>query len=269
MALPVIGYRSMLRESATVITDPGTASGYDINDIADLKSYSGWVSDTTVKPINIDIDTNATAQADYIAIVNSNLATLGATVQVLSGTSSPGATERLAATAVATDNVWYQGFTEATAERYWRIAITVAGASFASAPSAFEIFLGMKTELPEYLAPSFDPYLRDVEMQGSRSAGGHFLGGLTRGQTHRGTLAFGEAGIAKAYYTSDLNTFLHDHAFHRKPFVFVLDTDDADFDTAYYLRLTDNARTPRQAVGNSWLRMTADLEVEEAYVEPA
>lgn len=270
MAKPVIGYLSMLNLSTTTVTDPGTATGYDIDDIYDLKAYSLWKSSTTVRPIYIDIDTGAGgATADYIAIINSNLATLGATVQVLSGAASPGASERLAATAVATDDVWYQGFTVAAAQRYWRVAITVAGASFASAPIIGDMFLGMKTTLPEYLAPSFDLYFKQVEISGSRSQAGHYLGGVIRGQTHRAVIEFGQAGAARASFTSDLNAFIDNHALLRKPFVFILDTDDSDFDTARYVRVRDDANIERLAVGGSWGRLAFSLPVEEAFVETA
>lgn len=270
MAKPVIGYLSMLRLTTTTITPPGTATGYSINDIADLKSYKGWLSSTAVVPIQIDIDTGAGgATADYIAIVNSNLSTLACTVRVLSGAASPAATERLAATSVTDNNVWYQGFTVAAAQRYWRITITAAGSPVASAPWVGEIFLGMKSSLPEYLAPTIDPFFRNVEVAGSRSEGGHYLGAILRGQTHRGRLEFGEAGAARAAFTSDLNAFLNNHAFQRKPFVFVLDTDDADFAVARYLKMTDDGGAGRFAVGGSWGRLTFGLDVEEAMMETA
>lgn len=273
MATPLIAYLSMLRESTASISDPGTESGFDIDDIHNLKSYAGWKSDTTVKPINIDIDMGSDSEtADYIAIVNSNLSTISATVQVLSSnqaTGAPGATEQLAATAVTDDNVWYQPFTVGDTHRYFRIAITTGAGAFSAAPATGEIFLGMKTSLNSFLTPDFPPFFKGVEAIGTRSEGGHYLGAILRGQTHRATISFGEAGAARADFTSDLNAFLDDHALLRKPFVFIVDPDDSDFDTARYIRMADGADAARLAVAGKWARLRFDLEVVEAMMEAA
>lgn len=269
MAKPLIAWKSMLRESATTITDPGTASGYSISDIKDLRSFKIWKSNSTTKPKNIDIDAGAGgATADYIALVNHNLFTLGATVEVFSGTSSPAGTQRLAPTALTENGVSYIGFAAPAAVRYWRIQITVAGASFASAPYIGECFLGLKTEV-DYMAPSLDPFLTHVEVAGARSKGGHFLGATTRGKAHRGVLTVGAAGTVRSAFTSDLNSFIDTHANLRKPFVFVLDSADADFKAGKYLRMSDDGKVERMAVGGSWARMTFSFPVEEAYMEPA
>lgn len=269
MALPVIAYKSMLRETTTTITDPGTASGYAIGDIKDLRSFKIWKSSTTVKPINIDIDVGAgNATADYIALVNHNLFTLGATVEVLSGAASPAATQRLAPWTVTEDTVSYKGFTVAAAQRYWRIQITTAAASFATAPFIGECFLGMKTALPEYLRADFDPFFDGIEIAGSRSEGGHYLGGTTRGHTHRGTIGFGAAGGVRTAFTSDLNAFI-DYANLRKPFFFVVDTADTDFDSPRFLKMGDTARIERIPVGGTTTRFSFEVPVEEAYMEPA
>lgn len=268
MAKPLLGYLSMLRLSTSTVTDPGSATGYPITNLYDMKSYTVWTSNTTVKPINIDIDTGAGgANADYIALVNSNLTTLGATIKVMGDGASPATTERLAATACPSDDVVYLPFTAPGAVRYWRIQITVAGASFASAPSIGDLYMGMKTELPEYLPPSVDPFFSGVEVAGSRSEGGHALGAVTRGHSHRGVIRSGAAGAARAAWTSDLIAF-RAHAEKRQPFFFVVDTGDTDFDSPYFIRMTDDGRFGVAAVGGSYSRFAYDIPVTEAYMEP-
>lgn len=272
MAFPIIAYDSMLRLTTTTVTDPGTETGFSITALYDLKAYQFWKSNQTAAAINIDIDTGAGGKnGDYIALVNHNLFTLGATVRVLADTVSPAAVQVMAATALPEDTVSLLTFTAPGAKRYWRITINHAALPFASKPYAAEIFLGMKTTLPEYLAPSFDPFFKGVEVSGNRSEGGHFLAATTRGQSHRGTLNFGgDAGIVRSFFTSDLNAFLDTHALLRRPFIFTVDTADTDFDSARYVKMPDDADAPRLAVGGSHSgRLTFSLPVEEAFMETA
>lgn len=276
MAFPIIAYLSMLRLSTSIVTASSTASGYTIADIYDMRGFKIWKAGTTVKPITIDIDSGVgtEANADYIALVNHNLQTIGAaTVKVMADTFFPPTTQRMAATAITTPSnasVAYLAFTAPGALRYWRIELTTALGAFLLAPYIGEIFMGMKTTLPEYLSASFDPFFSQVEVAGQRSEGGHFLGATARGKTHRGTLTFGgDAGIVRSFYTSDINAFLDNHAFLRKPFFFIVDTADTDFSVPRYIRMTDDGGASRLAVGGAWSRLALGLDVEGAYMEPA
>ena len=273
MGFPVIAYKSFLRETTTVITDPGTETGFAIASIKDMKSYTLWKSNQTAAAINIDSDCGAstTQNGDYIALVNHNLFTLGATVRVLADTVSPAATQVLAATTPTEDTVTYLPFTAPTAKRYWRITINHSALPFAAKPYIGEIFLGMRTTCTEFATPVFDPYFRDVEVMGDRSEGGHFLAASLRGQIHRGTLELGgPAGVTRAFHDSDLTPFKQNHADPRYPFVFVLDPDDSAFKTPRYVKLPDSARIERKAVGGGWSgRLTFMMPLEEAMMEAA
>lgn len=272
MAFPVIGFKSVYRVAAASIVDPGTETGFDVNNIADLKSYTLWKSSVVTSPINIDVDVGAAVQATYICIVNSNLSTLGATITVQSDTTAGFSTPTtlLSAVAVDTDNVWFKGFAVQTAEQFWRVVITDPSPPFASAPFAGVIEVGLSMAFPEYLNPEFDPFFKGVEAVSDESEGGHYLGALLRGQTHKGTLSFaGDAGIARAFYSSDLNAFLDDHAYKRLPFSFILNTGDADFNTARWLKMPQGDNPRRTAVSGTFFRFRLELPVEEAFKEPA
>jgi len=129
--------------------------------------------------------------------------------------------------------------------------------------------VGLKTELPQYMTPEFDPFFRQVEATGERSEGGHYLGTLLRGKTHRGEITFGDAGVPRAFWDSDLTPFLDNHFMKRLPFIWVLDSADSEFDTPFYLKMPDDQRVGRKAVGGSWQNLAPNLPVEEAYQEPA
>jgi hypothetical protein len=272
MAKPLICYKSILPDATVSLTGTGTASGYALANIQDYKSYTLWKSDQVAAVVNIDIDLGVgnTADADYIAIVNHNLNTLAASVKVMGDAGTPASVERLAAVVPGEDGVTVKTWTAPGAFRYWRVQITDSVAlPFDAAPFAAVILLGLKTELPEYLAPGFAPFNRGVELSGTRSRGGHFLAGITRGLTHRDTISLGAAGAARADWTSDLTPFLNNHALLGKPFCFTLDTADGDFDDARYLKVPDDSDPRALAVGDAWVRLRFDLPVEEAFMEPA
>jgi hypothetical protein len=270
MAKPVIVYKSMLRSAGVVLTDPGSAFGFPIANLADYRSFSLWKSSGTSSPINIDIDlAGGSEAADCIMLVNHNLKTNGANVKILADTTFPPTTERLAAFSPTEDTVTYKEFTLTSALRYWRVVLTDPAPPFAAAPFIGELFVGARLSLPQYLAPSFDPFFKQVEVQGVRGRGKHYLGASLRGQTHRGEITFGEAGLPRSFFTSDLNAFIDNHAFLRRPFGFVVDVADSDFASARYVKLADDADIGRHAVGGSWQNLTFVLPVEEAYSEPA
>jgi len=260
----------MAELSTSSITDPGTASGFDVNNLTDHRAFSLWKSDATTSPINIDIDTATSADADYIALVNHNLNTNGATVTVLADTFTPPTTVRQAAFSPGEDTVTFKGFTAPGALRYWRVVLTDPSPPFAAAPFIGVLKLGLRTTLTEFLNPEVDPFFKQVVVRGERSEGGNYLGTILGGQQHRAELAFGgPAGMARSFLTSDLNAFLDDHAYKRRPFVWVLDTADSDFNVARWIKVTDGGEINRTPVGGMWSRMALRLPVEEALSESA
>jgi hypothetical protein len=80
-------------------------------------------------------------------------------------------------------------------------------------------------------------------------------------------ITFGRSGAVRAAYTSDLNAMV-DHMQKKLPFGFIVDTADSDFSVARYLKVPDDARIERRAVGGSWGRLILTLPVEEAFMEP-
>ena len=269
-ALPLIHYLSMLRLSGSTVTASSTASGFSAAHLYDLKAYTLWKSDVLTSPITIDIDCGAgnAEDADALTLVNTNLATLGATVEILADTFTPPTTVRQAAFTPSSDHVVLKTFTAPGAFRYWRLSIAHASPPFAAAPFVGQALLGLKTSIPERLTAQFDPFTDDVAAVSVRSAGGHYLGSLLQGHAHRDSLSFGEGGIARSHFTSDLNALI-EYMKLRKPFAFVLDTSDSDFATARWLRIPDDGRITRRAVGGSWGRLQPTIPFEEAYMEPA
>ncbi len=274
VGLPVVCYQSMLREVASTVSSFNLpTAGRTVASLHDLKAYTSWQAGTLTPVAHIDIDAGAgKASADYCALIDHNVTKQNKTdsVPVLRADDVfPPTTLRYTFTGTLTDpgQVDIRFFSNLGPFRYWRLDFQGgAGPDWSRLPFIGEFWLGLRTTLPGYLTAAFDPFFSSVEVKGSSSVGGHYLAGLNRGKTHRGSLEFGRAGVPRSELTSYLNAFIT-YAEKRQPFLFVVDPDDEDFDTARYLKIPDAARITRKAIGGGTDRFDVMIPVEEAYME--
>ena len=271
MAFPVIFYKSVLKNTGALLTASSTDTGYTIEDVRNWKAFNTWRSLVLTSPITIDIDLGASgsADADFMALVNHNGVANGATYKLYADTTTPPTNVVQAAYSPTSDDVEIKTFTAPGAKRYWRLEIAKASPPFPAKPFIGELLIGLKMTLPEYLSPDLDPFLKQVAAEGLRAQKGHHLGVVLKGQLHRGELAFGAAGMARTFLTSDLNAFYNNHAFKRLPFGFVLDSDDGDFLRPLWLKIPDDAELPRRPAGSVYSRIGIRIPVEEAWREAA
>jgi hypothetical protein len=269
MAYPVILHDNILRVTGVTITASSTESGYAAADLADLRPWKMWKSGTVVTGITIDIDTGAGGDnADTLGLINHNITSEGGTIEVKADGSNPPTTVRLAAYTPTYGDVELKTFTAPGAVRYWRITLAKGG-NFANKPFIGELILGMRTTLPEYLDPGTDPFMRQTEAAVEMSEGGHVLGAVLRGQTHRMDLATSSVGMARSFWTSDLKAFDQNHLSRMRPFIFQIDGDDADFSKPYYLMKSPGGNVGRSAVNGVWSRLGFNGPVTEAWMETA
>lgn len=269
MAFPVCLWQSILRNAGATVTASSTAAGYSIADSFDLRPWKVWTSGTVVTGITIDIDLGASgaANADSIGLVNQNITSQGGAVEVKADTVTPPVTVVQAAYTPASGDVDLQTFAAPGAKRYWRLTLTKGG-NFATAPYIGEIVLGMRTTLTEYMDPGIDPFLKSVEASAQRSEGGHYLGAILRGRTHRFDFGFSDtSGANRTAFTSDLNAFIDQHVDQLKPFIFQLDSADADFSKPIFIRKADASPVKRMAIGGVWSRLTFKFPAMEAWME--
>src|SRR5262245_44254745 len=123
MALPVIGYRTVLRNAGAVITASSTAASYDPTNVADLRAYLFWKAGATTSPqyIDIDLGVSGSAAADYLAVVNGNAVAIGASLKVYADTVFPPTNVAQAAYSPTSDEVEFKTFTSPGSKRYWRL----------------------------------------------------------------------------------------------------------------------------------------------------
>src|SRR5262249_29861113 len=118
--------------------------------------------------------------------------------------------------------------------------------------------------------PDTDPYLTDIEGSVERAQGGHYLGGILRGQTHRGDLAIGtSAGMIRSFYTSDFDAFRDNHLNRYRPFLLQIDSGDSRFGRPYFLVKASGSQAVHKAIGGVWSRLAFKCPVTEAWSEAA
>jgi|SRR6267378_49518 len=272
MALPVIAWRTILRNAGAVVSASGTASEYAASNVKDFRSFTLWKAAAVTSPqyIDVDLGVSGAVDADCLVVVNSNSVANASNLKVYADTVTPPTNVVQASYAPTSDAVEFKTFTAPGAKRYWRIEFNTGSPPFAAAPYAGVVMLGLKMSMPEYIGPDIDPFLYDVEAVTPRTVGGHALGVLLRGVPRRGSLRFGaDAGLARSFLTSDFNGFLTGRYLRHEPWCFQLDSGDSDFSPARWLRRPVGGAAPRQPVGGTYARFMVPLPVEEAMMEAA
>lgn len=273
MALPVILWSNILRNSGATVTASSTETGnFAVGNLSDFFSWSVWKSGTLTTGITIDIDVGSdTGSADTIGLVNHNITSEVGTIELRADTAAgpnPPTTVRQAAYTPTYGDVDLKTFTLASNLRRWRLVLAKGG-NFANKPFIGELFLGMRMTLPEYLSPDIDPFLKSTEAAGEFTEGGQYAGATVRGRTHPFTLAISDVGAARSFHTSDLTAFVDTHLDLLRPFILQVDSDDTDFKRPVYVVREGGGRADRLAVGSSWTRLGFRCPVVEAYMEAA
>lgn len=271
MAFPVILYRSIFRNTGAIITASSTDTGFSVANISDMRPWIIWKSGTLVTGITIDLDLGASGavSADTLGLVNHNLVAEGGTIEVKSGATFPPTDDTpLAAMTPDSDEVALVTMTPPAARRYWRVTLAKGG-NFVNKPYIGDLWIGLRTTMPQYLDADIDPYMTDVEAVSQRGKTGHFLGVVLRGKQHRDELRFGgPAGMPRTFYTSDFEAVLT-HIRQRKPFFFQIDSADGTWKVPFFLKLPDAAKAPTKAVGGVYTNLKTIIPFEEAWMERA
>lgn len=166
---PVILYDNRLNDGTPTATD--TASGYDVLNLRDYRTYTYWKAANATGIKYVTVDCGTPKSADALGIVGHNLNTVGATISVESSPDNSVWTERLAGFTPSNDKALLKLFTSASA-RYWRLKIT----GMSAAPFMAILVIGSRFTFERYLKSPFDPDAEKVEAKAVRSKGGHVLG---------------------------------------------------------------------------------------------
>lgn len=160
-----------------------TATGYDVANLIDYRSYTWWKP--TAMPATVTVDCGAAKSADYAIIWSHNLGTLGLTVEVRGSTDNFAASDVLVATNTPSDDKPLLLQFSSASYRYWRLQFTGP-----ASPTIAIALLGAVLDIPTTLQSGFDPLGRSIIEQYNRSVDGHPLGKVIEFEEWRQTLTF-------------------------------------------------------------------------------
>jgi len=214
---PVILYDNRFNDGTPTATD--TASGFDVRNIKDYRTYTFWRA-ASAGTKYITIDCGSAKSADALGIISHNLKTANASVSVESSTDNfaSDVTVRLASFTPSSDKAFLKLFTSASA-RYWRIKIVTASV----APQVAVAMLGSRITFPYPPDAPYIPYSETIESNSSRGKKGHILGSVIRFKDIEISAEF--SNIGRNWALNTFKPFWDSHASDLKPFFYAWDID--------------------------------------------
>ncbi len=167
---PSILYDNVFLLGTIEATD--TATGYDIDNITDLRPYTfHQFASAGTKYIRVDSGSIATV-VNGVGFLGHNFFTSAATVSVESSTDQINWTVRLAGFTVTTNKAVFKPFEYYATARYWRVKIVTASIAARMAVC----LLGERLDFPRYLTGIFDPCPEKINAVSGRSKSGYLIG---------------------------------------------------------------------------------------------
>lgn len=226
---PIILYDNRYNDGAPAATD--TASGYDVANIKDMRTYTFWKG-ASAGTKYITVDCGSAKAADTLAVISHNLKTASASVSLESSTDNSNWTERIAAFTPASDKAFLKTFTSASA-RYWRIKIVTASIAAQLAVA----FIGVHLLFPYPPDTPYTPVEESVEVLSSRSKKGHILGSLISFKPLRFTARF--STLLRTWVFNTFKPFWDTYGSEFKPFFWAWDIDTYPEDI-YFVKFSDS-----------------------------
>jgi len=168
-------YQTMLGSTSSTLTATSTLAGTAVANIYNMLEGDRWEATDATSPQYLTFNGGGinTYDADYLAVIGHNLASIGATIALEHSTTGAWAGEEVVAVTYtpSADTVILQELTAPGAKGHWRLKISGQSA----APYMAICIWGLKTEL-DYARASYDPYGEDVKANVNISASGYLLG---------------------------------------------------------------------------------------------
>lgn len=247
---PVILADNRFLEGTPSATD--TASGYDVLNIRDLRTFTSWKAASGGTKY-LTVDCGADRSADALAFAVHNLGTAGATVSVESSPDGSGWTERLAAFQPSDDTPLMKTFVSATA-RYWRVKIVTATVT----PQVAVCMLGAGIAFPFPPVSPFVPKAVRIEGESSRSKTGQLLGTVVRFWPM--TIEPEWADIPREWLEEQIEPFWNGYARYLLPFFWAWDLDTYPGDVHFVKVQEDAAFDPSVSILSRYDRFRLPME---------
>jgi len=230
-AKPILLFDSVL-DTGTLTAS--AASGSPETNLIDGIAFTTW-SPPTAATTTIDLDAASAVAADAISVIEHDLFSQGALLQVQhAATSDYAGAATVASFSPTSDNPFYQAVTTGSA-RYWRIRLS----NLTAAPYIGHIKLGEHLEMQRLPIDGFDMDAEDSRMEGFENKAGHHSGGSWLFSSHAITAQF--RYLTTAWVNSTLMPFLDD--FWKKDKGFFLMPDITNYPAkVFYLHAPNNPR---------------------------
>ncbi len=168
-------YQTMLGSPGSTLTATTTAAGdYSVNYLFNMMEINSWLAANTTSPCYITYDAGSgnSKTADYLALIGHNLFSAGATVSLQYSDDNTNWSNAFTAFAPTANTVCLKEFTQTSAHRYWRLAIT---GTLSSAPYLAVCIWGNMTDL-DWATTDYDPYGQQEQANVNLSQGGYAAG---------------------------------------------------------------------------------------------
>lgn len=212
---PVILADSRFLDGTPTATD--TATGYDVLNIRDGKSFTSWKG-LSAGTKYITVDCGSAKSADCLGIFKHNLGTAAASVSVESSDNGVDWTQRLAPFTPANDKAILKTFTLATAQ-YKRIKIVTASV----AAQIAECSLGVRITFPHPPNTPFIPASESVEVDVAKSKSGQRLEAIVRFVEWEVKPEW--SYLSRTWLEANVQPFWRNWARYLKPFFWAWDMD--------------------------------------------
>lgn len=179
--MPPIILSDNLLDDAGTLSASDTDSGYSVNNLIDLRTYSFWQAANTTDGKWIKIVLDGTAAADTIGIFGHNFYTaMVFTIKVEHSSNGTDWTAALtSADELKSDRAFVKTFTSPGAKKYWRISLNTEDASdFTAKPKAAIIMLGTRISFSYPPDSPFIPARAIPKSKSEISEEGHLLGSI-------------------------------------------------------------------------------------------
>lgn len=230
---PTFYYDNRFTDATPVAS--GTAAGYDVLNLTDLRAYTWYKPDAL--PANVDVNCGTVKAANYCLVYGHDLGTQGATLEVRGSSDGFVANDNLVISKTPTDDKPFLLQFADTNYQHWRARITGT-----TVPSMAICLIGQAFAFPKRLRKGFDPLGTTLKLTTNQSAKGHPLGNIIEYEMWDAQLAFRNVS-----WTWLRDTFKPAWDAHLKSVPAIFAWDPTDHDDELYLVVTEGRyRAPHQ-----------------------
>ncbi len=194
----------------------GTASGYSVLNIRDLKTFTKWKDSAAGSARYIKVDCGTPKAADTVALVGHNFGSAGALFDVEYSNDGVSYTQILAPVYPSDDKALIRTFTKTTA-RYWYFGY----GSTTSPVEIAELMIGERITFPYPPDTPFVPSTLKIEADSNRSKTGQLLGTVVRYKPYK--IAPKWSSLSRTWVDATFRPFWEGYASELKPFFWAWD----------------------------------------------